>query len=49
VVPEHEGQVGVGEGVSPEEELGDLGFGHVTIIRGVAGFSRAASGKGRLD
>jgi hypothetical protein len=32
-VPEHEGEVGAGEGVTPEQHVCDLGLGHVTILK----------------
>ena len=32
-VPEHEGEVGAGEGVTLEQQFGDLGLGHVTILK----------------
>src|SRR5262245_24081349 len=32
-VPEQEGEVGAGEGVAIEQHFGDLGLGHVTILK----------------
>src|SRR5262249_14761123 len=32
-VPEHEGEVGAGEGVTLEQHFSDLGLGHVTILK----------------
>jgi hypothetical protein len=40
MVPEHEGQVGVGEGTPAEEEFGDLCLGHVTILAGFLDLAR---------